>query len=61
MYSDDMNDIPSEIEVLQYLNLTQDTIWNTTRAREMDHPLTQAEVRRIQEGQSKETIVKERF
>jgi hypothetical protein len=57
------NDIPSEIEVLQYLNLTQDVIWNTGRTCEMDHPvpLTQTEYRRIQEDQSKEGIVKERF
>ena len=55
------NDIPSEIEDLQYLNLTQDTIWNTARVREMDRPLTQAEARRIQEDQSKEVIAKERF
>jgi hypothetical protein len=50
-----------EIKGLQYLNLTQDTIWNTTRSREMDHPLTKVESRRVQEGQSKEEIVKERF
>jgi hypothetical protein len=53
------NDILSEIEGLQYLNLTQDTIWNTARARETDHPLTQVEVKRIQESQSKEVISKE--
>jgi hypothetical protein len=46
---------------LQYLNLTQDTIRNAARFREMDRPLTQAEARRIQEGQSKEEIAKERF
>jgi hypothetical protein len=55
------DDIPSEIEGLQYLNLTQDTIWNAARVREMDRPLTQAEARRIQEGQSKDAIAKERF
>jgi hypothetical protein len=31
------------------------------RVREMGRPLTQAEARRIQEGQSKEAIAKERF
>jgi hypothetical protein len=46
------NEIPSEIEGLQYLNLTQDTIWNTAKTREMDRPLTQAESRTVQEGQS---------
>ncbi len=55
------NDIPSEIEDLQYLNLTQDTIWNTTRDREMKRPLTQEEDRKIQEGQPKEVVAKERF
>ena len=51
--------IPSEIEGLQYLNLTQDTIRNA--ASEMDRPLTQAEARRIEEGHSKEAIAKEKF
>ena len=55
------NDIPTEIEGIQYLNLTQDAIWNAARDRELQRPLTQAENRRIQEGQSKETIAKERF
>jgi hypothetical protein len=27
----------------------------------MDHPLTQSETRRVQEGQTKEEMVKERF
>ena len=53
------NDIPSEIEDLQYLNITQDTIWNVARVREMDSPLTQAESRRFQESQSKEAIAKD--
>ena len=55
------NEIPSEIESLQYLNLTQDAIWNTTRAREMGRPLTQGEISRVEEGQSKEELAKERF
>jgi hypothetical protein len=55
------NEIPSEIEGLQYLNLKQDAIWNAARTREMDRPLTQGEARRVQEGQSKEAIAKERF
>jgi len=46
------NEIPSEIEGLQYLHLTPDTIWNTARSREMGLPLTQAETRRVQEGQA---------
>jgi hypothetical protein len=55
------NDIPSEIEGLKYLNLTQDTTWNTVRDREMKCPLTQAEGRKIQEGQPKEEVARERF
>jgi hypothetical protein len=57
------NEIPSEIEGLQYLNLTQDAtaIWNDARTREMNRPLTQVEARRVQEGQSQEEIAKERF
>ena len=55
------NDVPSEIEGLQYLNLTQDTVWNTARDREMQSPPTQVENRRIQGDQSKEAVAKERF
>jgi hypothetical protein len=55
------NDIPSEIGGLQYLNLTQDTIWNTTRTREINFPLTQVEDARIQAGVSTEVIAKERL
>jgi hypothetical protein len=46
---------------LQYLNLTQDTVWNTAKDREMKSPHTQVEVRKIQEGQPKEVVVRERF
>ena len=55
------NDIPTEIEGLAYLNLTQDTIWNNARDREIKRPLTQAEERKIQEVQSRETVGEERF
>ena len=55
------NDIPSEIEDLQYLNLTQNTIWNTARDQEMKRPLTQAEGKKIQEDQPKEVVARERF
>ncbi len=34
------NDITTDFEDVQYLNLTQDTIWNAARAREMARPLT---------------------
>jgi hypothetical protein len=34
---------------------------SVVRTREMDHPLTQGETRRVREGQSKEVIGKERF
>jgi hypothetical protein len=43
------------------LNLTQETIWNETRSREMSRPLTSGEERRIKEGIPKETVVKESF
>ena len=49
--------IPSEIEGLQYLNLTQDAIWNAARTHEMDRPLTWEEARRVQEGHSKFCIL----
>jgi len=55
------NEIPSEIEGLHYLNLTQDALWTAARDREMGRPLTQAEISRVQEGQPKEDIAKERF
>ncbi len=53
--------IPSEIEGLQYLNLTQETIWNATRTREMVRPLTPVEHKRIKEGIPRETVMKESF
>jgi hypothetical protein len=55
------NDIPTEIEGLNYLNLTRNTIWNHARDRELKRPLTQTEERKIQEGQSREAIEMERF
>jgi hypothetical protein len=55
------NEITSDFEDIQYLNLTQETIWNAARAREMARPLTPVEDRRIKEGVSKEVIAKERF
>ena len=55
------NDIPTEIQDLDYLNLTQDSIWNNARDREMQRPLLQAEEKKIQECQSRETVAKKRF
>jgi hypothetical protein len=55
------DEITSDFKDKQYLNLTQDTIWNTTRVLEMARPLTPVEDRRIKEGTSKETVVKENF
>jgi hypothetical protein len=55
------DEITSEFKDIQYLNLTQETIWNAARAREMARPLTPAEDRRIKEGTPKETVVKESF
>ncbi len=55
------DDITSDFEDVQYLNLTQETIWNAARAREMAHPLTPVEQRRIKEGIPRETVMKESF
>jgi ribonuclease HI len=55
------DDITSEFKDIPYLNLTQDTIWNVARVREMTRPLTPVEDRRIKEGIPKETVVKESF
>jgi hypothetical protein len=46
---------------LNHLNLTQETIWNTSRTREMARPLKPAEHKRIQEGIPRETVMKEIF
>ncbi len=55
------DEITSEFKDIQYLNLTQETIWNVARAREIAHPLTSGEDRRIKEGIPKDTVVKESF
>ncbi len=55
------DDITSKFKDIPCLNLTQDTIWDTARSREMARPLTPVEDRRIKEGIPKETFVKESF
>jgi hypothetical protein len=55
------DEITSEFKDIQYLNLTQETIWNAARSREMARPLTSGEDRRIKEGIPKGTVVKESF
>jgi len=55
------NEITSDFEDIQYLNLTQETIWNAARAREMARPLTPIENKRIKEGIPRETVMKESF
>jgi hypothetical protein len=55
------DDITSDFEDVQYLNLTQETIWNAARAREMARPLPPVERRRIKEGIPRETVMKESF
>ena len=55
------NDITSDFEDVQYLNLTQDTIWNAARVRETARPLTPVEQRKIKEGIPRETVMKESF
>ena len=37
------DELPLQIEDLQYLSITKDTIWNTTRNREMECTLTREE------------------
>jgi hypothetical protein len=51
----------SKLRAYSISTLTQDAVWNAARTREMDRPLTQREAIRIQAGQSKEEIAKERF
>ncbi len=55
------DEITSEFKDVQYLNLTQETIWNAARVREMARPLTPVENKRIKEGIPRVTIVKESF
>jgi len=55
------NDITADFVDVQYLNLTQETIWNAARAREMDRPLTTVEQRKIQDGTLRETVLQESF
>jgi hypothetical protein len=43
------------------LNLTQDTIWNAARAREMARPLTPVEQKKIRDGIPRETVMQESF
>jgi transposase-like protein len=54
-------EITSDFEDIQYLNLTQETIWNTARTREMDHPITPTENKRMKKGIPRETVMKESF
>jgi hypothetical protein len=55
------DEITTDFKDVQYLNLTQETIWNEARTREMAHPLKSAEHKRIQEGTPRETVMKESF
>jgi hypothetical protein len=55
------DEITSDFEDIRYLNLTQETIWNAARTREMARPLTPVENKRIQEGIPRETVMKESF
>jgi hypothetical protein len=55
------DDITSDFEDIQFLNLTQETIWNAARAREMARPLTPVEHKRIKEGIPRETVLQESF
>jgi hypothetical protein len=55
------DEITSDFEDIKFLNLTQETIWNAARAREMDRPLTSVEHKRIKEGIPRETVLQESF
>jgi hypothetical protein len=55
------DEITSDFEDIQFLNLTQETIWNAVRAREMARPLTSVEYKRIKEGIPRETVFQESF
>jgi hypothetical protein len=55
------NEITADFKDIQYLNLTQETIWNAARTREMARPLKPAEHKRIQEGIPRETVMQESF
>ena len=48
-------------EDLQWLNFMKDSIWNTVRDHEINHPLTQAESKLTLEDQDKETVSETRF
>ena len=43
-------------EELQWLNITADSIWNTTREREIKRPFTQSELKLIPADQSSESV-----
>ena len=45
---------------LEYMNVTRDAIWNASRERELGRPLTQAEQRLREAGQSAESIAEDR-
>jgi hypothetical protein len=49
------DEITSDFDDIQYLNLTRETIWNAARAREIARPLTPVEHKRIKEGIPRET------
>jgi hypothetical protein len=55
------NDIIADFEDAQYLNLTQEAIWNAARVREMARPLTPVEQRKIRDGIPRETVMQESF
>jgi hypothetical protein len=57
------DELPLEIEGLQYLNITKDAIWNAARDREMENTvtLTREESKRVHEGQDREAVAQDRF
>jgi hypothetical protein len=55
------DEITTDFKDIQYLNLTQKTIWNAARVREMARPLKPVEHKRTQEGIPRETVMRENF
>jgi len=55
------DELPLEIKGLQYPNITKDVIWNAARNREMERTLTREELKRVQEGQARETVAQDKF
>ena len=54
-------EMTEEFKDLQWINITKDSIWNTTRDHKMNHPLTPEGLKLTKGDQSRETITQTRF